>query len=529
SSELFRVKEDPEHRHDPFPLTEVQQAYWMGQAPGLPLNSKTYYLVEMEGSDISVERLNEAFRLVVGRHEMLRTEITADGQQVIREKALVTPVEVTRVADVKQAVSAVSAWWNELNDMNESFPYAARAFEYGKNSMRLAMAFSYMNLDGYSIKMILREIAEAYRNSEKYSSRPPLALSFRDYILSHGYSEEKLQEAHRYWDEKIDDLPPAPQLPTECSPDRIEKSHFVRIAGTLPHKELDSIKARAREFGLTPSAVFLHAYAEVLCRYSGTDGVTVNMTLFDRMNVHPEIYDVAGDFTSLVPVAYRPDTTGSFAASTGVLAENLAEALDHRELSSIYIQRELSKRKGLSMASLPVVFTSTLGIADDLLSQDTGAGFLTLAEGGLSETPQVWLDHQLYETADGLYLSWDYVSELYDGNLIREMFECYMELIHRLVTESWQLNIQAELPKETVRIRTVVNTTSAPLSSLLLAERIHMNGITMADSPALFYGDRIVTYGQMHASVMRVASLLIQHGVKPLDRIAVSVPRGPLQ
>ena len=303
----------------------------------------------------------------------------------------------------------------------------------------------------------------------------------------------------------------------------------MRVAHTINHKDLSKLKAKAKKYGLTPSAVMLHAYAEVLCRYSGTDGVTINMTLFDRQNVHEDIYKVAGDFTSLVPVAYRPAVGRSFAEGTGIIAGELAEALDHRELSSIYIQRELSKRKGLSMASLPVVFTSTLGIADNLLSGDSEKDFLTITDGGLSETPQVWLDHQLYEKQDGLYLSWDYVSELYDSKLIEEMFGCYKALIQSLINEDWQQPLASLLPINTVRTRAIVNTTAAPITDLLLAERIFSHAIANPDVTAIFYGDSKISYGVLYASVMRVAGMLVQNGVKPLDRVAVSVARGPLQ
>ncbi|WP_405327899.1 condensation domain-containing protein, partial [Ruminobacter sp.] len=460
---------------------------------------------------------------------MLRTEITADGRQRILPHRPCGTIETTATANAEKAKEALNSWWDMLNGQDASYPYAINAFTYGADMVRMALAFSYMNLDGFSIKMIIRELSDAYMDPEAYAAMRPVNLSFRDYVLSCPEDENALKKAYAYWDERIEELPPAPQLPVITNPDRITKSHFVRVAHTINHEDLAKLKAKTKKYGLTPSAVMLHAYAEVLCLYSGTNGVTINMTLFDRQNVHEDIYRVAGDFTSLVPVAYRPAVGRSFAEGTAKLAEALAEALDHREFSSIHIQRELSKRKGLSMASLPVVFTSTLGIADDLLSGDSEKDFLTITDGGLSETPQVWLDHQLYEKKDGLYLSWDYVSELYDSKLIEEMFGCYRNLIQTLISEDWQQPIASVLPADTVRTRAIVNTTSAPITNLLLAERIFVNSVANPDDTAIFYGDGEISYGRLYGSLMRVAGMLVQNGVKPLDRVAVSVARGPLQ
>ncbi len=53
---------------------------------------------------------------------------------------------------------------------------------------------------------------------------------------------------------------------------------------------------------------------------------------------------------------------------------------------------------------LPVVLTSALGLSR-LISD---GGFMDYL-GGLSQTPQVWLDHQAMERGGGVILSWDYV------------------------------------------------------------------------------------------------------------------------
>ncbi len=525
---LFTVKEDLENRYQPFPLTEVQRAYWMGQAPGLPLNSKTYYLVEMGGALLDFDRLENALNLVIQRHELLRTHITGEGEQVIlREEPCLKILPLT-LTSLEEANQALKDWWQELNESAESYPYALKAFIYGDNQLKLDFAFNYMNLDGFSIKLILKEISEAYQDAKTYQKLAPIGISFRDYILSKPEDKEALKKAHDYWESKLETLPPAPELPTLTSPDKIKVSHFVREASFVSPENFKLLKAKAKAHGLTSSQVLLHAYGEVLARYSGSLGVTINMTLFDRANVHPDIYKVAGDFTSLVPVAYRPDPKKSFKDVTKDLSEELASALDHRELSSIYIQRELSKRKGLSMASLPVVFTSNLGISDNLLDSDK-EDFLTILDGGLSETPQVWLDHQLYEKNQGLYLSWDYVSELYDSALIKEMFGVYLDLIKKIIKEDWDKPIASSLPLTTLKVRKEVNATQGEITDLLLTDRIFAKGLETPEAVALYYGDNEVTYKKLLASTLRIAGMLQAKGVKAQDRVAVSVARGPLQ
>ncbi|WP_405328683.1 condensation domain-containing protein, partial [Ruminobacter sp.] len=490
---LFTVKEDPDNRYEPFPLTEVQRAYWLGQVQGLPLNSRTYYLIDLEGKVLDSDRLNRAFDMLILRHEMLRSHVTDDGMQVIERKNTASSVVFTCCQTREQAKEAAKEWWNRLNQDEKNHPLAAAGFVFG-DSMRLSVAFSYMNLDGFSVKLMLKELADAYTNPEEYSAKAPLSLSFRDYVLSAETDEESLASAKKYWDEKIEEMPDAPQLPLASSPDRIQNSHFIRIAHTLSRNDWSILKEKARKCGITPSAVLLQAYASTLSRYSSENSVTVNMTLFDRKPVHNEILSVAGDFTSLLPVTYRPSLTRSFSESVRDMAEELASGLDHRELSSIYIQRELSKRRGLSMASLPVIFTSTLGVGDENVS-DINNEFLSIADGGMSETPQVWLDHQLYEKTEGIYLTWDYVEGLFDESLINEMFACYLDLVYRIVNSDWNEPICPALPQSAVETRNRINDTAAPITDMLIAERIFANSVANPDDTAIFYGDGEISYG----------------------------------
>ena len=46
--------------------------------------------------------------------------------------------------------------------------------------------------------------------------------------------------------------------------------------------------------------------------------------------------------------------------------------------------------------------------------------------------PQVWLDHQVGETADALSFNWDAVEELFPPGLLDRMFGAYERRLARL-------------------------------------------------------------------------------------------------
>src|SRR5215469_7387354 len=70
----------PQERHDPFPLTDIQHAYWVGRSPAVELGgNSTHGYMEFDATDLDIARLNGGLNKVIQRHDMLRAIIGHDG------------------------------------------------------------------------------------------------------------------------------------------------------------------------------------------------------------------------------------------------------------------------------------------------------------------------------------------------------------------------------------------------------------------------------------------------------------------
>ena len=81
--EMTDIVAHPEDRHLPFPLTDVQHAYWIGRDGSMTLGgvSCSNY-VEADFTGLDVPRLEKKpWMPLVRRHDMLRCVITPDGRQ----------------------------------------------------------------------------------------------------------------------------------------------------------------------------------------------------------------------------------------------------------------------------------------------------------------------------------------------------------------------------------------------------------------------------------------------------------------
>ncbi|HYX25666.1 MAG TPA: condensation domain-containing protein, partial [Thermoanaerobaculia bacterium] len=449
--ELPRIVPDLAHRGEPFPLTDIQQAYWIGRQGIFELGGVATHLYrEIEGEGIDLERFDRAWQRMIDRHDMLRAVVFEDGLQCILKDV---PPYRTRVLDLRgkepsEVEAALMAVREEMSHQvlpADRWPlFEIRAAVLDDGRVRLYLSFDLLIGDGWSFQILFAEFARFYDDPDLVL--PALELSFRDYVLAERHLEETelYRRSEAYWRGRLAALPGAPGLPLAVNPAALGRPRFQRRSSYLPSADWRRLKGRATGLGLTPSGLLLTAYAEVLAVWSKGPSFTINLTLFNRLPLHPEVNQLIGDFTSLNLLAIEGANEGTFEARSRRIQEQLWEDLDHRFFSGVRVQRELARLVGNPTgAVMPVIFTSALPFTSTETRQETAtAGGLSdgstlglTSVYGIGQTPQVWLDHQVAENHGNLVFSWDAVEDLFPAGLLDAMFEAYCGLLRRLSSE----------------------------------------------------------------------------------------------
>ena len=153
--------------------------------------------------------------------------------------------------------------------------------------------------DGASFARLMEELADRYADPER--QWPELELTFRDYLqlVEAATADNDAERARAYWLERLDQLPPAPELPLAKPLSAIDAPRFHRRHHWIPAAEWQRFKARAAEFGVTPSTALAAAYTDVLAMWSRSADFTINLTVNNRRPVHQQVREVLGDFTTL--------------------------------------------------------------------------------------------------------------------------------------------------------------------------------------------------------------------------------------
>ncbi|MCG8423581.1 MAG: amino acid adenylation domain-containing protein [Proteobacteria bacterium] len=519
---------DTANRQRPFPSTEVQRAYWLGRDESFTLGGVgCHFYREYEIVDLDIARLEAAVNALIERHEMLRAVFDAQGQQRILDRVPQFEIEVIDAGDNPQQAHAElrDEYAHKVFDPSQWPLFAMGAVRSGACT-RVGISLDNLILDALSILTFYSELSALYETPE--AALPPIGLSFRDYVLNCDPEPEALASARAYWKRKLPGLPPAPQLPLARDPAEMRRPRFTRHEGRVAADCWRGIVERAGKYGITPSTVLLSAFSDVLSRWSHRPELTINLTLFDRRELHPDIYRVMGDFTSLTLVGYRPVPGEAWLTRAQRVQREVGDALDHRDVSSISLVRDLARLNGNSEIAMPVVFTSALGVPGGTGAPESGP--FSRQVWGLSQTPQVWLDHQVIEAHGGIVLNWDVVEDLFPERLIATMFDAYLRALTWLSSADWTLPLLDLMPEPQRRVRAEVNATEGECPRGTLHGEFFRLARVEPGRIALRWGEaETMTYGGLADRALRMAALLTQHGVEAGEIVAVSLPKGPDQ
>ena len=531
---LPTIDPEPNKRYEPFPLTDMQHAFWVGRSGVFELgNVANHGYYEIEGENLDLERLNRGLQKLIDRHDMLRAIVLPDGQQQILATVPPYQIEVLdlRGKNQKEVESELETIRDRLSHQvlpADKWPlFEFRATRLDGERVRLHVSYDLQVFDAWSLFRLFDEWFLLYQNPQV--ELPPLELSFRDYALAEQAlpETELFKRSQEYWLSRLDTFPPAPDLPLAKSPSELKQHRCWRYAGRLDCTAWQQLKHRAAQAGLTPSGVLLAAFAEVLTVWSKNPQFTINLALFNRLLLHSQVNDILGDFSSVTLLTVDNSAPEPFTNRAVRLQKQLWQDLEHRYFSGVRVTRELARRKGTTPSAMPVIFTSTLGFGS--LGQET----LTFSHFGelvygISQASQAWMDVQVWEEKGILTFNWDVVKELFPGGLIENMFEAYCCFLKQLATSesAWVETTRQLIPPAQLAQRDAINDTATPVPKALLHALFAGQVPARASSSAVVSSQRTLTYQELYELSNQLGHKLRSLGATPNQLVAVVMEKG---
>ncbi|CAM2067522.1 SDR family NAD(P)-dependent oxidoreductase [Sulfidibacter corallicola] len=433
---------NPSERYQPFPLSDIQESYLIGRKLGDKEDAVGCHIyLELEATQpLDLFRLNAAWKRLVQDHDMLRTVILPDGRQQVLED---TPPYEFKVLDLRRKTAEErSASLQKLrNDLShkvyetDQWPlFDIRISICPQRKTVVHFSIDELLLDWSGIDMLFAQWQAYYREPATQRRQPQ--VTFRDYMVAVKKFEasQRYQQDLEYWLTKLDGMPGAPQFPRQ-EPSESRNHRRAKLEASLDQAQWRALKEKAQALKVSPTTLLLCVFTEVLRIWNDGNPFSLIMTYFNRLALHPDLNQVLGPFISTN--LFRVDDPGDrdLADIFRDTQTSLWEDLDHGNVSGIRVLRELKKRKKIpNDLSLPVVFTSLLGQE----REPQNVGFFADLAYSVTQTPQVYLDHQVHERDGALHFNWDVVKGTFAPGVMDALFSDYCAVLQRLAAHPEQ-------------------------------------------------------------------------------------------
>lgn len=525
----------PQDRFEPFPLTDVQAAYSLGRTAafrwgGVGCHGYAEFAVDHSVAKPSAAQYRCAWSKVVDAHDMLRCVVHPDGYQIIRPD-LDDGLSVLESSDSEQISRERARIAEELR--NRVYPLGEGpmydiAVTIGPEDTVVHVSVDLLIADFVSIFILMTEFGQALLDPEYVPPAPE--FSFREYLLNLTRYRNSMAGSRRrqrdldYWRARLERLPPPislPLLPVECRRDRAGSTDvaptFSRRSMRLAASRFAAFGKRATEHGATASVAIATAFSCVLGRYGDRDHFLLTLTTMSRHPFTPDVGRLVGDFTGTSVLEVDVRGQRPFAELLGVLGRRLFEDMDHASVDGIEVARMLAQHAENRGEHSPVVLTSTLGF--DVRSDP----FLRPIPGrGLSQTPQVLLDCQMFEIDGVCEINWDTRDGAISDEVLDRAFADFRDALETLSSDplAWDRPLLAVSAPQ----RTPPSDQGALIHSGFL-----QRAARTPDAVAIRQGERSVTYGELLSAAHAVAAELSAAGAGIGDHVGIRLPAGPNQ
>ena len=128
-------------------------------------------------------------------------------------------------------------------------------------------------------------------------------MLFRDYInyLKELKKSNEYEKCKKYWQNRIKDLPPIPDLPTKQNNNSSNKLPEVRkFSRALSIEDYNKLEKISQKNGITVFITLLTVFGKTIARYCNKQRFLINVPEFNRYDVEEGVNNLVGECSSFL-------------------------------------------------------------------------------------------------------------------------------------------------------------------------------------------------------------------------------------
>jgi amino acid adenylation domain-containing protein len=516
------------------PCSRAQRRFWVLDQldPGNPaLNIAVRWRLE---GDVPAASVEHTFRLIIARHETLRTyfeQIDGDPVQIVAPRISFSVPVIDLTSSTEQQALAESERMAKIEartSFDLSVPPLIRVtlLRVRKDLSLLLVTVHHTVCDGWSIGIIAREFGKLCSSigAGRFSALPELPVSYGEFAA---WQKEQLagpewQAAIDYWANHLKGLgyfelrTDRPRPPLQTIKSDIQS---VLLARPLT----DGVQQLANRNGCTMFMTVLAALFSVLHRYTGDTDIAIGTQVAGRDEV--ELENLVGVFinTVILRCSVREDPT--FVQLMERIGDTVIDAFEHQRVpleTLIEILKPKRERNRNPLYSINFIYQRSF------IENATYGRFKLIDVPSYSAGALYDLNFFMVERPEGWRLSCEYKTDLFETSTITRCLEHLQNVLGAVVIDSRRRISEVPILGSAERDLLLVdfNRTEASFPSrLTLPEMFATQAAKTPDATALVLEGRTLSYSELDARSNQLAHYLRKLGVAPETLVAICADR----
>jgi amino acid adenylation domain-containing protein len=284
-----------------------------------------------------------------------------------------------------------------------------------------------------------------------------------------------------------------------------------------------SLRTLAQREGTTLFMVLLSGFTALLWKYTGQTDILIGTPAANRSR--REVEDLIGLFLNMLVL--RTDLGGdpSFSHLLGRVRQTALEAYDHQDMPFEQLVEELQPKRDRSRSPLFQVVFALQNVPSTPL-QLSGLEVRPLEVS--TATSKFDLSVAVTEAPDGMFATWEYNTDIYEGETVERMAGHYVGLLESAVAEPGRalsgLSMLAE-PERRQICQEWNQTGKDPGPIQRIDQLVEAQAARGPERIALVFAGQSLGYAELNGRANQLAHRLRSLGVGPETLVAISIGR----
>lgn len=485
---------------------------------------------------LDVSLLERAFGYLINRHEIIRTTYHFDDgklfQRVEPNESFSIVVDDIRDIDVKEHQEAENQILKfeatKAFDLAEDLMLRVRLIRYSDDEYMLLMVMHHIAMDGWSWRVIARELNEVYNGLLNGNQAPlePMEFQYGDYVdwrRSTGF-DQQITKSLEYWSNQLESAPVVHQLPLDYPRPSLMSYESDRYSLTLSREQTDSLKKLARAHGVTLYTVLNSLFSLVISRYSGEKDIVVGSPYAGRS--HLDFESMVGFFvnTLALRISWKGDPVFLDFLENVHQTTKQAELHQNAPFESVVDYLETSRSNSYSPIFQIMLVLLNMDAPDLELNSleqiDVGQPFYSKTKYDLSLI--------CFEERENLKLCFEYNTSLFKSKTIEHLAQSVMHAINSILDNPTRKISEVNLFDSDERRQMLnINSGESIFDGWCLHDKFEKQVLLTPDNIAVKHNDIRITYDELNEQSNTLAHYLRKAGVKEGVPIGICLDRTP--